>query len=90
MLIDNAAIAQRAPDRSKFEQMTAEWIASGNKIQTLKSGAFTSPTPDEKAKSRARGNVASRRSPARKPTSRKHSGEDLAAFARRMLEGGFV
>lgn len=90
MLIDNCAIAQRAPDRSKFEQMTAEWIAAGNKITTLKSGAFTDPTPEAEAKSRARGNAASHRSPARKRSHKKHSGEDLAAFAKRMLDGGFV
>ncbi|TKD30019.1 hypothetical protein [Azotobacter chroococcum] len=89
MLIDNCAIAQRAPDRSKFDQMTAEWIAAGNKITTLKSGAFTDPTPEAEAKSRARGNAASRRTP-KKPTHRKHSGEDLASFAKRMLDGGFV
>lgn len=84
MLIDNCAIAQRAPDRAAIDNAVAAFIAAGGKITQLSAGICTDPTPDAEAKSRARGNYASRRTP-KKPTHRKHSGEDLAAFARRML-----
>ncbi|WP_072432975.1 hypothetical protein [Azotobacter vinelandii] len=88
MLIDTAAIAQRAPDRAEIDQAVAAFLAGGGKITQLEAGTPASLQPDDNAVRRARGNAASRRSPARKPTRKKHGGEDLAGFARRMLEGG--
>ncbi|WP_139240032.1 hypothetical protein [Azotobacter vinelandii] len=68
MLIDNAAIAQRAPDRAEIDNAVAAFIAAGGKITEVASGAAATQQIDENAGRRARGNVASRRSTARKPT----------------------
>ena len=89
MLIENADIQLRAPDRAAIDNAVAAFLANGGKITQLSAGICTDPTPDAEAKSRARGNAASRRTP-KKPTHRKHGGEDLAAFARRMLAEGVV
>ncbi len=89
MLIDNCAIAQRAPDRAAIDNAVAAFIAAGGKITQLSAGICTDPTLDAEAKSRARGNYASRRTP-KKPSHRKRSGEDLAEFARRMIAEGVV
>lgn len=89
MLIDQAAIAQHASDRAAIDNAVAAFLKSGGKITQLSAGACTDPGQDAEAKSRARGNAASRRTP-KKPTHRKHGGEDLAAFARRMISEGIV
>ncbi|WKN20861.1 hypothetical protein [Azotobacter vinelandii] len=67
MLIDTAAIAQRAPDRAAIDNAVAAFIAAGGKITEVASGAAATTQIDENAGRRARGNAASRRSPARKP-----------------------
>ncbi|MGV6475393.1 hypothetical protein [Azotobacter vinelandii] len=68
MLIDTAAIAQRAPDRAEISNAVAAFLAGGGTITKLASGAAATQQIDENAGRRARGNVASRRSTARKPT----------------------
>lgn len=98
-MIDNAAIAQRAPLREHIDAATADFIARGGKIRTPDARKhdvlvpFTIskfPVEGERAaaekRSRARGNAAARRAPKKPRTKRSDPQKDLAAFARRMLE----
>lgn len=90
MLIDTCAIAQRAAERAKLDQAIEAFLASGKKIHQVASGMQSSQSPEEKQMERGRESAVKKRSPARKASKKKHSGEDLADFSRRMLEGGFV
>lgn len=85
MLIDNAGIARGEPLRAQIDHMTAEFIAAGGQVQQY--GASPSrhePIPFSVAPATAR---QTKRKPPRQ--SKKYSGqEDLARFARRMLEAG--
>lgn len=85
MLIDNAGIARGEPLRARINQMTAEFIAAGGQVQQCgASPTRYEPIPLRVAPAAAR--QAQRRQP-RQPRS-PSSQEDLAAFARRMLEAG--
>lgn len=70
MLIDTCAIAQRDLSRAEIDNAVAAFLASGGTITELASGTPAAQQVDENAERRARGNTASRRSPARK-TARK-------------------
>lgn len=85
MLIDNAGITRGEPLRARIDQMTAEFIAAGGKIEQC--GASPSrhePIPFSVAPAATQ---QEQRRPPRRPRS-PSSQEDLAAFARRMLEAG--
>jgi len=85
MLIDNAGIARGEPLRARIDQMTAEFIAAGGEIEQCSTRpARHEPIPFSVAPAAAR---QTKRQQPRQP--KKYSGqEDLARFARRMLEAG--
>lgn len=68
MLIDTCAIAQLDSSRAEIDNAVAAFLAGGGKITEVASGAAATQQIDDNAGRRARGNVASRRSTARKPT----------------------
>lgn len=83
MLIDNAGIARGDSLRAQLDRMTAEFLSQGGQIQQC--GAQTNDSA-----------IPFRLHPATEPQARrqprqpkKYSGqEDLARFARKMLEAG--
>jgi len=83
MLIDNAGIARGDSLRAQLDRMTAEFLSQGGQIQECGARGRDAAIPfrlDQAAEPPAR------RQP-RQP--KKYSGqEDLARFARRMLEAG--
>lgn len=84
MLIDNAGIARGDSLRVQLDRMTIEFIANGGEVQQCgMSPSRHEPIPFSVAPATAR---KARRQP-RQP--KKYSSqEDLARFARRMLEAG--
>lgn len=85
MLIDNAGIARGEPLRARIDQMTAEFIAAGGEIEQCETRpARHGPIPFSVAPATAR---QTKRQPPRRPRP-PSSQEDMAAFARRMLEAG--